>query len=202
MENILLILSWTLFYFLHSALAASKLKRILREKWPETHKWYRLFYSVFSTILFLGILLQALFLPLREVYTPGQFGQYAGYMIATAGVMVFLKSMKEISLTSFLGFRLKESEGPNQELVRSGIYSQIRHPLYFGLLAIFLGYFLVSGTLGALIHLGCLVAYLPFGIYFEEKNLISVFEEAYRDYQKEVPSFFPKIHKKRGRAPF
>lgn len=198
MANLLLILSWVLFYFLHSALAASKLKRILKAKWPETYKWYRLFYSVLSTILFLGILLQALFLPLNAVYSPGQFSQYAGYMVATAGVIVFLKSIKEISLKSFLGLGPAKHEESDPELVISGIYSQIRHPLYFGLLAIFLGYFLVSGTVGALIHLACLVGYLPFGIYFEEKNLITIFGEDYRDYQKEVPSFFPKIHKKRG----
>lgn len=198
MANLLLVLSWALFYFLHSALAASKLKRILKAKWPETYKWYRLFYSVFSTILFLGILLQALFLPIQVIYSPGQFSQYAGYMVATAGVIVFLKSMKEISLKSFLGFGPAKLEESDPELVISGIYSQIRHPLYFGLLAIFMGYFLVSGTVGALIHLACLVGYLPLGIYFEEKNLISIFGENYREYQKEVPSFFPKIHKKRG----
>ena len=60
------------------------------------------------------------------------------------------------------------------------------------------GIFLVSGTMGSLIHLGCLILYLPLGIYFEEKNLISLYGERYREYKKEVPPFFPKIHKKRG----
>lgn len=196
MTNLLLALSWALFYILHTALAASKLKRILKAKWPSTYKWYRLFYSVLSAVLFLGIILQALFLPVQLVLTPGPFGQYAGYMISTAGVIVFLKSIKEIPLLSFLG--LSRTKPEELELVSSGIYSQIRHPLYFGLLAIFLGYFLVSGTLGALIHLTCLVLYLPAGIYFEEKNLVAVLGEDYREYQQNVPSFFPKIHKKRG----
>lgn len=198
MTNLLLALSWVLFYTLHTTLAASKLKRILKAKWPSAYKWYSLFYSALATVLFLGILLQTLFLPVQQIYLPSQFSQYAGYMIATAGVIVLLKSIKEIPMMTFLGFKPTEGEESRPELVISGIYSQIRHPLYFGLLVIFLGYFLVSGTLGALIHLVCLVLYLPIGIYFEEKNLVDVFGEDYREYQKEVPSFFPKIHKKGG----
>ncbi|SEG46113.1 Protein-S-isoprenylcysteine O-methyltransferase Ste14 [Algoriphagus boritolerans DSM 17298 = JCM 18970] len=193
-----MVFSWGLFYFLHSALAASKLKRILEAKWPNHYKWYRLIYSIFSSILFLGILIQAIYLPLEYIFSPGRFSQYAGYMVATAGVVIMLRAARQISMGSFFGFRPDSTADSSSELVISGIYSQIRHPLYLGLLGIFLGYFLVAGTVGALIHLGCLIAYLPIGIYFEEKNLVSVFGESYRDYQKEVPTFFPKFHKKRS----
>lgn len=198
MSHFLMVLSWGLFYFLHTSLAASKLKRILESKWPHHYKWYRLFYSILSTILFLGILIQAMLLPAISVFYTNPFSQYAGYMVATAGVIVLLRSAKQISLGSFLGVRSASKNLQKSELVISGIYSQVRHPLYVGLLGIFLGFFLVSGTVGALIHLGCLIGYLPIGIYFEEKNLIAEYGGAYRQYQKEVPSFFPKIHKKRG----
>lgn len=196
MANLLLVLSWGLFYFLHTALAASKLKRILEAKWPGLYNWYRLFYTVLSTLLFLGIVFQALFLPVENLFSPDQFSQYAGYLIASAGVMIAIKSVKEISMRSFLGLRIAENQ--EVELNTSGMYSQVRHPLYLGLVFIFLGYFLVSGTLGSLIHLACLIGYLPIGIYFEEKNLISIFGDRYKSYQQEVPAFFPKIHKKRG----
>lgn len=196
MANLLLVLSWGLFYFLHTALAASKLKRILEAKWPGLYNWYRLFYTVLSTLLFLGIVFQALFLPVENLFSPDQFSQYAGYLIASAGVMIAIKSVKEISMRSFLGLRIAENQ--EVELNTSGMYSQVRHPLYLGLVFIFLGYFLVSGTVGSLIHLACLIGYLPIGIYFEEKNLISIFGDRYKSYQQEVPAFFPKIHKKRG----
>ncbi|MBA4301210.1 MAG: protein-S-isoprenylcysteine methyltransferase [Cyclobacterium sp.] len=198
MSNLLMVLSWGLFYFLHTALAASKLKRILKAKWPEGYKWYRLFYSILSTLLFLAILVQAIFLPVELVYPATQFGQYAGYMIATAGVIILMRSLKQVSMKSFPEILPEKISKSNSELITSGMYSQVRHPLYFGLLLVFAGYFLVSGTMGALIHLGCLILYLPLGIYFEEKNLISHYGERYREYQKEVPPFFPKIHKKRG----
>ncbi|WP_233553638.1 methyltransferase family protein [Algoriphagus lacus] len=193
-----MVLSWGLFYSLHSALAASKLKRILKAKWPSAYKWYRLFYAVLSTLLFMGIIIQALVMPVKEVFFPSKFGQYAGYMIATGGVMIFLKSIKEISMKSFLGLRPNEQFEEEPKLVTTGMYTQVRHPLYLGMLFIFIGFFLVSGTVGALIHLICLLVYLPLGIYFEEKNLIAQFGESYLEYQKEVPAFFPKIHKKRA----
>ena len=164
MANLLLVLSWAIFYLLHSTLASSKIKRFLKAKPSYSYKWYSLFYSFLSAVLFLGIVVQALFLPVQVIFSPGQFSQYAGYMIATAGVIVFLKAFKEIPLMSFLGLKPKKEEESKPELVLSGLYSQVRHPLYLGLLAIFLGYFLVSGTVGALIHLTCLVLYLPVGI--------------------------------------
>lgn len=198
MSNLLLVLSWGLFYILHTALAASKLKRILEAKWPRRYKWYRLFYSILASVLFLGILIQSIFLPVESIFSPSSFGQYAGYLIATAGVIVLMRSIKQIPLASFLGIKPEQELKVNSELILTGIYSQIRHPLYFGLVLIFGGYFLVAGTVGAGIHLGCLIAYLPFGIYFEEKNLIAQFGDSYRRYQNEVPAFFPKIHKKRG----
>jgi protein-S-isoprenylcysteine O-methyltransferase Ste14 len=198
MANLLMALSWALFYILHTALAASKLKRILESKWPDHYKWYRLFYSILSTILFMGILIQAMFLPAVSIFSTNPYSQYAGYMVATAGVIVLLRSAKQISLSSFLGVRPISKSPEKTELIISGIYSKVRHPLYVGLLGIFLGYFLVSGTVGALIHLGCLMVYLPIGIYFEEKNLLAEFGDRYRDYQKEVPAFFPKLHKKRA----
>lgn len=190
-----MILSWGLFYSLHTALASGKLKRFLEAKWPQEMKWYRLFYTLFSTLLFIGILVQALFLPNQKMLETSPNLSYVGYMLATLGVVLTSRSLKEISFSSFLGLSGKKNE-PTEHLVIRGIYSKIRHPLYLGLILIFLGYFLVSGTVGALIHLSCLIGYLPFGIYFEEKNLLKKYGEAYADYQKTVPAIFPLKLKK------
>ncbi len=191
-------LSWALFYTLHTLLAASKLKRILEARWPHLYNWYRLFYTLLSTILFIGIVIQALFLPKTLLFSPSQFMEYAGYMVATAGVMILLKSVKEISLGSFFGLTNRANTDSDLQLVATGLYAQVRHPLYLGLLLIFIGYFLVSGTLAGLIHLACLTVYLPIGIFFEEKNLIYQFGEGYRTYSREVPAFFPRLIKKRA----
>ncbi len=192
-----MILSWGLFYSLHTALASGKLKRFLEAKWPQEMKWYRLFYTMFSTALLIGILFQALFLPNQQVLQTNPYTNYIGYMLATLGVVMTSRSLKEISFSSFLGLSRKDIESTDSLVIR-GIYGKMRHPLYLGLILIFLGYFLVSGTVGALIHMSCLIGYLPFGIYFEEKNLLKKYGNAYSDYQKSVPAILP-LKLKKGR---
>jgi len=189
MEYILLALSWAIFYTLHSLLASSKLKRILREKIGSAFKWYRLFYSVFSLILLIGVMIQSALIPKMMLISKGPFSTYLGYLFAAFGTIILVKSAKKISLSTFIGFKTKEQK--SEKLVISGIYSKIRHPLYAGLILVFLGYFFFSGTLTAAVHLGCLLAYLPFGIYFEEKNLIDLFGDDYKEYRSNVPAILP-----------
>lgn len=184
-----MVLSWTAFYLLHSALASSKIKRFSKAKWPRFHKNYRLFYTLLSSLLLLGIFAQALFLPAQVLFQTMGILSYLGYMIATLGVVVFSRAMKEIRVWDFLTVEEKDTE----ELIVGGIYQRIRHPFYLALLLIFGGYFLVAGTLGALLHFSCLVLYLPFGIYFEEKNLLRQFGEKYQAYREAVPALFPRL---------
>ncbi|GMQ25276.1 hypothetical protein Aoki45_19580 [Algoriphagus sp. oki45] len=188
---LLMALSWAVFYTIHSALAATKLKRILKAKWPNFYKNYRLLYSLLSLVLFFLLLVQASLLPPQLLFPPIQILSHLGYLVATLGVIVLLRSIREISVRKFL----IESEPDTNDLIIQGIYSKVRHPLYLGLLLIFGGYFIVSGTLGAGIHLACLMVYLPFGIYFEEQNLLEFFGEKYREYQMKVPAFFPRLFK-------
>ncbi|NVK50285.1 MAG: isoprenylcysteine carboxylmethyltransferase family protein [Cyclobacteriaceae bacterium] len=190
MNYLYLILLWALFYALHSILAAGKLKRILKEKLGNAYKWYRLFYSLFSLFLFILLVLFTLKIPPSQVFYPNGLPEYFGYMLAAFGTIIMVQSSKAWSMSKFIGLK---PENGTDHLIVSGWYKRIRHPLYAGLILIFLGYFLVSGTYTALVHFGCLIIYLPIGIYFEEKNLIAQFGEDYRNYRKFVPAIFPKL---------
>lgn len=190
MEYALLAFSWGMFYTFHSFLAASKLKRKLAKTLGSSFKWYRLFYSLFSIGFFCGIVYQCLFIPVRVLLTPEPILTYFGYSLATLGTIIALKASKQISLSSFLAIEPLTDSKPTL-LVIEGWYARMRHPLYAGILLIFGGYFLISGSYSAIIHLGCLIFYLPFGIYFEEQNLVELFEDQYRVYRKKVPALFP-----------
>ncbi|SFA79973.1 methyltransferase family protein [Algoriphagus aquimarinus] len=191
MNYLLLALSWIIFYTLHSVLAASKIKRILEGKLRNAYKWYRLGYTLVSILLFLGIMVQALLIPKSILFPKGDLTDYLGYMFAGFGTIILTKSSKNYSLKRFLGFEPSTKE--DETLVTTGLYSKIRHPLYAGLVLIFLGYFLFSGTVTAIVHLACLLLYLPFGIYFEEKKLVNQFGEAYQKYKLAVPSLIPSF---------
>jgi protein-S-isoprenylcysteine O-methyltransferase Ste14 len=194
MGYLLLILSWSLFYFTHSFLASSKLKRILKVRMKESFKWYRIFYTILSISLFLAILAQSILIPPQSFLTHNPIMTYLGYMLAAFGTIILVKSSKQINMKEFLGV---ETFDKFPQLIQIGLYSRIRHPLYLGLLMIFLGYVFVSLHYTALIHFICLVIYLPFGIYFEEKNLIHQFGDKYQAYQKDVPMLFPRWSKKK-----
>ena len=198
MGYILLIFSWSIFYSTHSLFASAKLKRILKAQWAGSQKWYRLFYTIFSTLLFMGILIQSLFIPVSKFLDQSDLMTYLGYMFATFGTILLVKSTKQIQLKQFLGISAQEK---SPHLITTGLYARVRHPLYLGLVLIFLGYVLVSATYTALIHFSCLILYLPFGMYFEEKNLVDQFCKAYEEYQKKVPMIIPKWNKKRGPKP-
>ncbi|WP_297336911.1 isoprenylcysteine carboxylmethyltransferase family protein [Algoriphagus sp.] len=193
MEYLLLAGSWAIFYGLHSFLASSKLKRILKEKLASGYKWYRLFYSTFSILLFLAILIQAVLIKPDRIFKESNLIVYLGYLLATFGTILSVKSSKAWSIKQFLGLNPASPEKEN--LIKSGLYGKIRHPLYAGLLLIALGYLLVAGTGTAMIHLACLVIYLPIGIYFEEKNLMEKFGDSYKRYQQKVPPLIPSWRK-------
>lgn len=194
MNYVLLGLSWAVFYSLHSFLAATKIKRILEGKLGNAYKWYRLAYTLIFLFLFFGIMIQALLIPNTVLISKSTLTDYLGYMFAGFGTIIATKSSKKYSLKRFLGFTTAQIVEP---LITTGLYSKIRHPLYAGLLLIFLGYFLFAGTLSSAIHLGSLLLYLPFGIYFEEKNLVAQFGEAYQNYRSAVPALIPRFWKGR-----
>jgi protein-S-isoprenylcysteine O-methyltransferase Ste14 len=135
MEYALLALSWAIFYSLHSFLAATKLKRILTRKLGKAFNWYRFFYSLFSTLFFIGILVQSLYIPYEVLMNQAAFTTYLGYLIASLGTIVVVKASKQISLSSFLGLK-PSSEFSTEKLVVQGWYAYVRHPLYAGLILI------------------------------------------------------------------
>lgn len=191
MDYLLLVVSWSLLYTLDFSLTGLKLKKIFRRKIGMTINWYALIYSLTSSLFFVGILFQSALIPTYQILTKGSITEYLAYVFAGFGTIIMVKSTKQISLSRLLGI----SSGSDQvdELVVSGLYSKIRHPLYAGFVLIFIGYFLFAGTAAAAVHLICLTIYIPIGIYFEEKNLVDLYGQSYIEYQEKVPAFFPWI---------
>jgi protein-S-isoprenylcysteine O-methyltransferase Ste14 len=82
----------------------------------------------------------------------------------------------------------------NNTLITQGAYSMLRNPLYFFSLIAITGVGLVTKTL--LIPLAFLVlfaAYYPGLIKSEEKRLLMIHGEGFKEYAKSTPSFIPKM---------
>jgi protein-S-isoprenylcysteine O-methyltransferase Ste14 len=76
------------------------------------------------------------------------------------------------------------------ELVTSGPYRFVRHPIYSGLLIAMLGTALVNNLLG-LIVVVVLIAYFYYSGTVEERNLTDTFPEAYPKYRSRTKMLIP-----------
>lgn len=193
MSYIILILSWAFFYFSHSFLARLKIKRIIHGSMGKQYKWYRLFYSTLSVLMFLAIFLYAATIPSELLFSPGGMLEYLALMLSGIGTIILIKSFKFFPVFKFVGLPPHDDLQEKQALIIKGIHQYMRHPIYLGLIFIFLGYFLYLPSLASLIHLLALLVYLPFGIYYEEKKLITIFGNDYLNYKKNVPAIIPKF---------
>jgi protein-S-isoprenylcysteine O-methyltransferase Ste14 len=86
------------------------------------------------------------------------------------------------------------------ELIRSGPYAYVRHPIYTGLLAAVLGTVIVSDTVRAVIGLAIIAAALVRKLYTEERFMCETFTGQYQRYSAEVPALIP-FTKPRRSAP-
>jgi protein-S-isoprenylcysteine O-methyltransferase Ste14 len=77
------------------------------------------------------------------------------------------------------------------ELIRSGPYAYVRHPIYTGLITALLGTTLASGTVPAAIGLAIIVASFVHKSRIEEGFMRETFPDEYQRYSAEVPALIP-----------
>lgn len=195
MEYLILILLWALFYFLHSFLASITVKAQVETKLGLGKRWYRLLYSIGATFHLLLILIHAGGIPEKPILVQTTWVSYLGYMFAAFGTIIVVKAFQHISVAGFIGLK-EEKDVEKSDLIISGIYGYVRHPIYSGLILIFLGYFFFNPVISSLIHFIGLLIYLPIGIYLEEQKLTKEFGNAYLKYKRQVSAIIPLKVKK------
>jgi len=87
---------------------------------------------------------------------------------------------------------LEQVQDPPQ-LVDSGVYAWVRHPMYLGILLFCLAFLLVSVSL---VSIGIWIAFFVFYdrmAAYEEKSLIEILGEPYIAYRKRVAKWLPTV---------
>ena len=80
-----------------------------------------------------------------------------------------------------------------RELVRTGVYSWVRHPMYLGGLLFFLGFAVLTLSLPSLaVWFGMFVVYDRLAAY-EEERLVQEVGGEYERYREEVPKWVPGL---------
>ncbi len=78
-------------------------------------------------------------------------------------------------------------------LATEGPYAYVRHPQYVGFILVMFGFLLQWPTLLTLIMFPVLTYMYVRLARSEERDAIAEFGDAYRDYMREVPAFFPRL---------
>lgn len=191
MDYLILVGIRVLFYFFHSVFADIKIKRKFKGWWGTSFIWYRLLYCFFATVHLLGIMLFAATIRESPLLAKTPWLSYLGYLLATFGTIVLVRSFKYLPLSEFVGLRPVDEFSDKDKLVETGLHAYVRHPIYSGLILVFSGYFFFQPTFSSLLHWVLLLVYLPIGIFLEEKKLTAKFGLTYLDYKKSTPALIP-----------
>jgi len=89
---------------------------------------------------------------------------------------------------------LSVQQKENHELIKSGIYSVIRHPIYTGLLLLFTGNGIIVGDYRAIIAVGIVLISFLFKIQKEEKMMTELFKDDYLKYKENTSALIPFIY--------
>jgi protein-S-isoprenylcysteine O-methyltransferase Ste14 len=81
----------------------------------------------------------------------------------------------------------------DHELIRSGPYALVRHPIYTGLLLALIGTALMVGNWRALIGLAIMVGAIVRKLKIEERFMTEQFGEAYARYRAQVAMLVPFV---------
>jgi len=123
--------------------------------------------------------------------TTSNFMWIVGIVLLIIGGLIELLS--RIQIGKFGGPKIVVEQ--EHQLITSGIYNYIRHPMYLGFLFLFLGYSMSFGS----IILTCVITISFFLIFknrmdLEEKLLIASFEDEYLKYMNHTRRLFPFIY--------
>lgn len=115
-------------------------------------------------------------------------GIIIGICILVPCTVVMLKGVKDAG---------SETISPSKDTnMYGGIYNYIRHPQTLGEFPMFVGIsFLFNSWFLVTISSFYILIYTPVMIYYEEKDLIRRFGQAYIDYKKRTGALFPKLKK-------
>lgn len=120
-----------------------------------------------------------------------------GIILIIAGIILHAWTAKLIGIKATIGYTELKPEEQNIDrkgLITSGPFSVVRHPSYWAHTAIIIGIFFMTGiiTVGIIAIIDLVITYF-ITTTLEDRELVGRFGDLYREYQREVPKFFPKI---------
>jgi protein-S-isoprenylcysteine O-methyltransferase Ste14 len=175
------------FYWFISEQIANREKPKTPHRGIKLYLWLRrLAFPVIQIILFLQLLDWQLFPFSKELFIT----QVIGFVLVLIGIGMAITARKELGINWVPGaeYQIKNK----QELVTTGIYKYIRHPIYFSAVLSFTGGELVAQSYLVIIGFVFLIR----GYWqarLEEELLVKHFGSEYKNYIKRSKMFIPLL---------
>lgn len=97
-------------------------------------------------------------------------------------------------LLSFKGLRtVFDDVREKPEVIRKGVFSIVRHPVYLGEILLYMGLIFFSLSIASIVVWLLAIIFLYYISRYEEKILLDYFGEEYKLYMQDVPMWIPKI---------
>jgi len=196
------ILGFIGFAFLHSILARRKVKGFILKKFPRLSAFYRIIYVIIAvaTLALWWWYIPEMPAKLYIVPTPvcwlfrliqlcALYGFYTALRNSNTGTFLGIRQIKKYMTDGTLPDDYDEYS--NESLHSAGLYRYMRHPLYTFSILFMMANPVMSIKWAYMVLLFTL--YFWIGSYFEERGLIRKFGESYKQYQKKVPRFIPRL---------
>jgi methanethiol S-methyltransferase len=184
-----LVLLSSLYFALHSLLAANAVKSTVSRVTGLKANQYRVLYNLFNlaALIMLLILWKNTASPL--FFKPGPLLVASGAAVSVVGLIIIIRCFRDYNVSAFLGFQKEVF----MELNQKGLNRYIRHPLYTGTLLFVLGLCIAAPYTKSWLLFGVMLIYIVIGLQLEEKKLVQHFGDVYKDYQKKTKRLIPFI---------
>jgi methanethiol S-methyltransferase len=131
-------------------------------------------------------------LPGRAYAWPDRWALIPRGLQVLGGVITLLAARK-LDVLELAGVRTRRANAPRHPLETHGLYALVRHPIYLGWVLLVLGAPDMTWTRASFAALS--IVYLAVAVPYEERDLVAVYGQAYRAYQRRVPwRFVPRVY--------
>ena len=181
-------LAWASFGLVHSLLARGSGAALPRRVFGAGE---RLAYNGIAAVHLLAILLIGHWaLGDQASFARPEWLAWLQWCALAFGLLVGLRALGSYDLGLFAGTKQLRGEaaGGDEPLATRGLHRYVRHPLYSAL------FLCLWGLADAPLSLATAIwgsLYTLIGTYFEERKLLALYGQAYADYRRQVPAFFP-----------
>jgi protein-S-isoprenylcysteine O-methyltransferase Ste14 len=183
--------AWSVF---HSWLAAFSTKNLTERIFGKgIRRYYRLLFIGIAVLTLLPILGMATLFPSRIVWTIPVPWLYLTLTLQGFALLGLVVTVLQVDTLAFIGLSQLHHPDAEQkgELVARGFYRWVRHPLYFFSLILFWLFPLMTNV--SLAFLIDASLYFLIGTLPEERKLVEIYGQSYRQYQQDVPRIIPWI---------